>query len=206
MKRGSTYAKSEGRRSTISLAALEVFSDLGYHAGTVRQIANRIGMSDAGILHHFPKKSDLLLAALEVRDKPLRERIGNFGTTPDELRSALIAIVREHAQLPGSIRLYCTTLADASDPHHFAHEYFRGRYERLLHLLTDTFDRLNRTGILLPAAPRDVALATMAHLDGVQMQWLVAPEHVDLERQIGMFASGVLGFSPGAQKAFLAGE
>jgi AcrR family transcriptional regulator len=41
-------------------AAVEAFGDRGYHATTTRQIAERAGMSPAGMYIHFQSKQDIL--------------------------------------------------------------------------------------------------------------------------------------------------
>ena len=41
-------------------AALEVFSEAGYHKGSIRDVAERVGLSQAGLLHHYPSKHLLL--------------------------------------------------------------------------------------------------------------------------------------------------
>ena len=50
--RGS-YAKTAARRREILEAGIEVFSANGFRSGSIRDIAERVGMSQAGLLHHF---------------------------------------------------------------------------------------------------------------------------------------------------------
>ena len=71
--RGS-YAKSAARRREIIDAAVEVFSSGGYHKGSLRDVAERVGLSQAGLLHHFPSKENLLEAVLKWRDEDSRSR------------------------------------------------------------------------------------------------------------------------------------
>jgi len=49
-------AKSEASISAVLDAALELFSTQGYRATTLRQIAERAGLSVGNIYHHFPNK------------------------------------------------------------------------------------------------------------------------------------------------------
>lgn len=46
--------------------ALEVFVEVGYHGATIRQIANRAGLSVPGLYHHWPSKQQLLVALLDL--------------------------------------------------------------------------------------------------------------------------------------------
>ncbi|MDF1602116.1 TetR family transcriptional regulator [Nocardioides sp. YIM 152315] len=45
----------------VSRAGLELFVERGYHGSTVRMIAERCGMTVAGVYHHVPSKHDLLV-------------------------------------------------------------------------------------------------------------------------------------------------
>lgn len=46
--------------------ALEAFVELGYHGATIRDIAQRAGLSVPGVYHHWPTKQDLLVALLDL--------------------------------------------------------------------------------------------------------------------------------------------
>ena len=48
--------QDRARRQEIVDAAVEVFATVGYHKGSLRDVADRVGMSQAGLLHHFPSK------------------------------------------------------------------------------------------------------------------------------------------------------
>ena len=58
-------------------AAVEVFATVGYNKGSLREVADRVGMSQAGLLHHFPSKEHLLEAVLTWRDDDARALLGD---------------------------------------------------------------------------------------------------------------------------------
>jgi AcrR family transcriptional regulator len=66
-KRGA-YAKGTAKREQILQQAIEVFGRFGFHATSMREIAKECGLSQAGLLHHFPTKETLLLALVEERE------------------------------------------------------------------------------------------------------------------------------------------
>ena len=68
------YAKTAARRQEIIAAAVEVFSSTGFHKGSLRDVAERAGLSQAGLLHHFPSKNHLIEAVLTWRDDQARSR------------------------------------------------------------------------------------------------------------------------------------
>jgi AcrR family transcriptional regulator len=54
--------------------ALEAFVELGYHGAAVRDVAQRAGLSVAGVYHHWPTKQQLLIALLDLAMDDLRRR------------------------------------------------------------------------------------------------------------------------------------
>jgi AcrR family transcriptional regulator len=61
--------RSEERRAEIVRAALEVIAERGYRGASLAAVAERVGLTQQGLLHHFPTKDALLVAVLEERDK-----------------------------------------------------------------------------------------------------------------------------------------
>lgn len=190
--RGS-YAKTGMKRAAILEAALAVFAKGGYRAGSLREMASHVGMSEAGLLHHFPNKSALLAAVLELRDEHAMEMVPFDSEDPLQAIRGLITLARYNASVPGVVELYCTLSAEGTSPGHPAHEYFVGRYDLTVSRLTENFERCRERGILRPGLrPESAARATVALMDGLQVQWLLDPD-VDpapslelLERLLGV--------------------
>lgn len=63
------------RRSQIVAAAIELFGRLGYHATTVRAIAERAGVSTGLVYQYFGDKEDVLFLAILTVLESYRERI-----------------------------------------------------------------------------------------------------------------------------------
>ena len=61
-------AATAARREAILDAALQIFGASGYNGSSLKQVAEVVGITEAGILHHFKTKSELLLSVLEYRD------------------------------------------------------------------------------------------------------------------------------------------
>ena len=58
-------ARSIATREKLIAATLEVIHDRGYNRATTTEFAKRAGVSRGALLHHFPARSDLILAAME---------------------------------------------------------------------------------------------------------------------------------------------
>ena len=57
------------RREEILRAAANTFGAKGYKNGSLADVAEQVGMTHAGVLHHFGSKEQLLIEVLEYRDK-----------------------------------------------------------------------------------------------------------------------------------------
>ena len=188
-----TYAKTEATRQTILDAALEVFADGGYRSGSLREVAQRVGMSEAGLLHHFRSKSALLLAVLDRRDENSRELVDVYDADGAAVLRGLIALADLNASLPGVVELYCTLSAEATSPDHPAHEYFVRRYALTRATVAAAFARLAETGRLVDGTdPRRAAIATLALMDGLQVQWLLDRDIVDMPSALREFLGAYL--------------
>src|SRR5689334_17120089 len=124
------YAHTKARREAIADAALAFVVEHGHRALTTLAVAQRAGMSEAGLLYHYPSKDAVLVAALARFDalqiSPLAE--GEVLATAPE--RAAVNVRRTNVA-----RLYAALLVEASDPSHPAHDYLkeRGRAARTIH-------------------------------------------------------------------------
>lgn len=181
--RGS-YAKSEGTRKAILEAALEVFGQGGYRSGSLREVALRVGMTEAGLLHHFPSKANLLAAVLELRDEHAYEFVP-FDRDGEATVRGLVELARYNASIPGVVELYCVLSAEATSPDHPAHDYFVRRYEQTRARLEIAFTQLHDEGKLAPGMrPDQAANATIALMDGYQVQWLLDRSSIDMADEL----------------------
>ncbi|WP_210751737.1 TetR family transcriptional regulator [Nocardiopsis alborubida] len=69
MARRGSYAKGVAKRGEILDAALTVIGRDGYSRATVREIADAVGLSQNGLLHHFGSKERLFVEVLRHRDE-----------------------------------------------------------------------------------------------------------------------------------------
>ncbi len=53
---------TDDSRTRILDVALELFAARGYHAVSVREIAERVGITKTAVLYHFPSKGDIVVA------------------------------------------------------------------------------------------------------------------------------------------------
>ena len=172
------YAKTPQRRQEILDAAFDVFAASGYRGGSLREIADKTGMSLAGLLHHFTTKSELLSSVLALRDDVTARQFGALEGVPGEemLRSYLHLIIGNES-VRGLAELFCILSAEATAADHPAHDYFIQRYEFVSNLLIRAFEDVAAQGHLRPGVePKQAAVDLIAISDGIQLQWLLRPE------------------------------
>jgi AcrR family transcriptional regulator len=183
--RGS-YAKTPARRAEIVRASFEVFSAGGYHAASLREIAERVGLTQAGVLHHFANKWELLEAVLTLRDEEAYEVTGLSDDTPgiDVIRGFL-KLVDHNMSEPGIVELYCALSAEATNEGHPAHEYFKNRYRWTVDTVAAAYtDMLDHGQLAAGVEPRSAAVRTLALMDGLQVQWLLDRSAVDMREEL----------------------
>lgn len=189
--RGS-YAKTAERRLEILAAGTEVFAASGFRSGSIREVAERVGISQAGLLHHFSSKAELLAAILSHRDDEDQRRI-NLGVPGLENIRGLVKLTERNATVPGLVQLYCTLSAEATDPEHPAHQYFIDRYERVQKLIQESLEIVQGAGQLADGVdPAGAAHSLIALMDGLQVQWLLKRDFVDMAVEVRRYLRAIL--------------
>jgi BetI-type transcriptional repressor, C-terminal len=95
-------------------------------------------------------------------------------------RSAL-----RNRDIPGLVELYATLTTDAlrQDRHPATREFVRDRFRRVRAELADLVRQAQRTGMVgSEVDPDDAAALVVAASDGLQVQWLLDPDAVDVHR------------------------
>lgn len=189
--RGS-YAKTEGRRQEILTAAFEVFSTSGYRAGSIQDIADKIGLTKTGLLHHFPSKEALLEAVLTLRDEDSWTVAGMVTDNGVDTLNGIVRLVQNNTTVPGLVALHCVLSAESTDPTHPAHEYFQRRYNWVREVGTAAFSDLDGRGRLRKGVvPAAAARQLVALMDGLQVQWLLDNDSVDMAGELKAFLRAI---------------
>ena len=81
-----TKTPRDERRALLLSAALEVFTQAGYHQAAMDEIADRAGVSKPVLYQHFPSKLDLYLAVLDLHiDRLVFEIQRAIASTPENV-------------------------------------------------------------------------------------------------------------------------
>ncbi|MDN4615296.1 TetR/AcrR family transcriptional regulator [Leifsonia sp. F6_8S_P_1B] len=178
MARRGAYAKGVAKREEILEAALDVIAREGWHGASVKELADAVGLSQAGLLHYFDSKDELFTAILRKRDEVDSRRFGEVTGTESlpAVREGFVGIVRHNAQVPGLVQLFSRLAVEAGDPSHPAHDYFVERSAALRDMFTQALAGEQEAGRVSPVVdPETLARLVQAVSDGMQLQWLQDP-------------------------------
>lgn len=180
-KQDGRRARGEIRRERILEIAVEVFGKQGFRGGSLREISRRVGISEAGLLHHFGSKAGLLAAMLAERDRLDRDRREHEESVGVDFVDAMRHQVRRNAATPGLVGMHVVVSAEATEVEHPAHEAYRDRYRRQREQDASRFAELVERGELRSDLdPSKLVQLTSAVMDGLQLQWLLDPDGIDM--------------------------
>jgi len=187
MRTRGSYAKGVAKREEILSKALDVVAESGYHGPSVRDLADAVGLSQAGLLHYFDSKEELFTAILRTRDEHDLQMLDDGVLRPprdDETppsfnaaRDAMLRIVRHNAQVPGVVELFSRVAVDAADPGHPAHAFFAERSSGLRDTFAQALRAEQEAGRIDDRLDPDaLSRLVQAVADGLQLQWLLDPK------------------------------
>lgn len=188
-KRG-TYAKTAARREEILDTALDLIAKNGYSKATLKEVADSVGLSQMGVLHHFKTKEELLVEVLKRRDLvSMPSSHGEVTNLTDDqvldfffahedrhLDQGFAEVARINAGTPGLIKLFTRLITEATEDDHSAHEYFQERIGIMRRFIRLALEEEQRRGYISKDLDLDkTAVAFIALMDGIQTLWLYDP-------------------------------
>ncbi len=169
------HAPAEARRVQILEGALLCFSEKGYHAATMDDVARAAGLSKGSLYWHFASKEEVFLAvgdafSLELfgawREEVARHR-GDVRSLLGRLGELLIEQVTAHEPM---VRAWAEILT-----HRQAQERFAGIYAESRRFLTALIEDGIERGEIATTASRSLAACLTALVEGLLLQHMVDP-------------------------------
>jgi AcrR family transcriptional regulator len=135
---GRRGVRGEGRvtANLIRQVALDLFSDIGYEATTMRGIARAVGVMPGSIYNHYPSKEEILWDIVRTAMEDL-ERLQEDADDPaadprGRLRGFVERHVEFHARRASEARIVNRQIYSLGQEHYGEITAFRDRYERRL--------------------------------------------------------------------------
>ncbi|MFK4837610.1 TetR/AcrR family transcriptional regulator [Microbacterium sp. ZW T2_14] len=182
-RRGS-YAKGIAKREEILTRALDVIAREGYGGASIKELADAVGLSQAGLLHYFDSKEELFTEILRKRDE-LDSIDQGLTSSPEhglvapeaelaDIRTGYLSVIRHNAEVPGLVHLFARLSVDAADPGHPAHQFFLTRGESLRGFFAAAIATQQESGAITDQIDADtLARIFQAVADGLQVQWML---------------------------------
>jgi AcrR family transcriptional regulator len=116
-----TQTKGETTRIAIEDAAVKLFMKQGYHATSMRQIAEHAGLALGGIYNHFSSKEELFEAII-VDKHPYKKILplileAQGDTAEDFLKNAMRIVITELGREPYYLKLMMIEFVEFSGGH-----------------------------------------------------------------------------------------
>jgi AcrR family transcriptional regulator len=173
----------------IADAAVRLFARHGYRGTTIAQVAREVGLTDAGVLYHYPTKADLFWAVVDMFEDLQRDRVRALlapgGLTAIRNLAQWGPIIEERPDLLAlQVVLGAAAVSEGSE----IRPYYQQRYDDL---------RSGIAGFLTQAADAgdvraDVdatfeATAFIAFLDGLRLQYFYSNGAVSLSANLSTY-------------------
>jgi len=179
----SSREAPESRRARIVEEAVRVIGQRGSYGFTIQELAQRCGLSNAGLLYHFGSREQILLEVLrdaEAREtaffSPLvmaAEQAASGEPSRKAVLTVLRAMVARVSAQPELVQLFGVLQAETIDHGHPAHAWRQTRDAVLLDFLA----RLVGPHV---ADPEMTARLLVCLMDGLAQHWLRMDRSFDL--------------------------
>jgi AcrR family transcriptional regulator len=170
----------------------------GHRSLTTLAVAQRAGISEPGLLYHFPTKEALLVAALARFDEQQLSQLAPGEAIASAPERAALGVRRTNI-----VHLYTALLGEASNADHPAHDYFKERWRVGREIPARDIALLQERGeVDVSIDPKRAATWILAAWDGLQAHWLVDPSF-DIDVELGLLIDTVLGRAPATKASRL---
>ena len=167
------YAKGAAKRDEILVGLMDKIARQELRNPSLREIGRSLGIQPAHILYYFGSREELLQAVIMRWDENAKKKNPGGDLTLDRFASQ----IERNLAIPGIVHLYLAFAAEAVDPAHPAHDYFRDRFLRVRASLAERIRKEQDLGTIAPGLDPDAeARQLIALADGLQLQSLVDPE------------------------------
>jgi len=180
--------KGEERRRQILDMATMLFAKGGFNTVSLADIAQQVGITQAGLLHHFPSKSDLLMGMLEQRDNLYLANETKRKASGANYFDSFLQALRENEEHPEMVQLFTILSSESLVEGNPANDWFKQRYKRIVSVATQEIEQIIDVNKLPDGVSvEDIARGVIGLADGLRLQWLMDKSTVDRAATIAKF-------------------
>ncbi len=150
------------KQAEIALAAVKLFEQKGYHATSVQDIADEVGLQKGSLYHYIHSKEDLLLHIAHQAIAEFNQRLEAVLAEDIPAEQKIIKAIENHLTVSIS-NLQTTTvlLREAFSLGESPHQVIQELTDRYLELWTQILTDGQATGEFRPTEPKITALALL---------------------------------------------
>ncbi|OIH94294.1 TetR/AcrR family transcriptional regulator [Curtobacterium sp. MCBA15_001] len=183
-----TRPHGQQRRRQILDVALGLFAERGFTNVSIADVAGEVGITPAGLLHHFGTKNALLIAVLQEREARNEQADARLRDEGMDWLETFVERLEHNEEQPALVQLFALLSAESIAQQHPAHDWFVDRYRALAEK-----SAREMTGLLDPAKlPEGITATTVSQwlvglADGLRLQQLLNPGSVDRHESVRAF-------------------
>jgi len=189
-RKRATRPRGDVRRRRILEVAVDLFGARGFNDVGIAEIAAEVGITPAGLLHHFPTKAALLLAVLQERELRVEQTLTRYLEEKDDFITAFLQILEDNEKSPGLVQLFAVLSAESLSSTHPGHTWFVSRYEDTISSAAAHLSTMIDASALPPGVSTETIARWMHGLaDGLRIQWLLNPGSLNRHETVAQFAA-----------------
>jgi AcrR family transcriptional regulator len=173
------------RREAILATAMAIIDEQGHQGLTMRALARECGMSTPGLMHYFPDMATLVVGVVDYREQRDAALFEIAGAGPGVTRAVFDTVIDNIVARPKAAELFAIVEAQAIDPRHPGHDYFKERNDRIVAEFAPIVGAEY-------AEPERLIRSLIALADGLQLNYLREPETFDIRGHWAAVAGPIL--------------
>ena len=168
-----------------------MFSSRGLKGTSIAAVAERVGLSDAGVLHHFPTKATLIEAVLDrgvqEQTRQMQQLVEPGGLSAIEQMATWGSVIE---QTPELVSLQIIMSTEGISTESAAHDYVVRRYQNVHELIVGLIRQGIERGEIRPDVDAEwEASALIAYLDGIRLQWFYTNRQLPIASHVRQYFS-----------------
>jgi AcrR family transcriptional regulator len=162
-------------RDKILNAALDVFSEKGFHLSTVDEIAEQAGVGKGTLYRYFVNKETLFNELVRIRLEELEKSVQAVLDGQDDVLTMIVKYLRAYFEFfDRNRRLYSLIMRERLDVGEQVQDFYVKKVMRRIPILKRKIYEASQQGILKDVDFQTVFYGVMGFIHGVMQKWLAS--------------------------------
>lgn len=167
------YPKGQAKREEIVNTTMRMITENGVDNFSLRDVANEVDLSQAGLLYYFSSKAELLTEVLREYDNADLARLKKALSNNHLPRTCSSGISQERTN-HAVTQLRSVLQAQAIDTEHPGHAFIINHYNTMINATEEILRDAQKSGhITAEISPKTLAQIVAAFGTGLDSQWMI---------------------------------